>query len=138
MWNVTHLWISVFGRKFLDFPQCPKYTKAGVNQPLNCIFILVRLHLIWNVEFNTLDGWLSVYWCPRLGTFGPNFSDLPQFSINTNTGITKLSVSLYPWVMFHLICNVEFNTMDEFLCIYALYLGFFLELPHFPNTLKQV
>ena len=135
---MTCPWIWVFGHKFLDFPQCPKYIKTGVNQPSNCICILVRLHLMWNVEFNTLDGWLSVYWCPWFGTFGPNFPDLPQFSKNTNTGITKLSVGLYLWARFHLMQNFEFNTMDEFLCIHALYLFFFLDLPQFPNTIKQV
>ena len=57
-------WMWVLGLKFPDFPQCSKYTKTVVNQCSNGIGILVRLHLMWNVEFNTLDGWLSVYWCP--------------------------------------------------------------------------
>ena len=127
---MTRLWVRVFGCKFLDFPECSKYTKTGTNQPSNCICILVRLHFMWNMEFNTLDGWLSVNWCPWFGKFGPYFPDLSQFPQNTDTGIMKLSVGLYPWVRFHLMLNVELNTMDEFLAlIHALYLGFFLDLP---------
>ena len=36
-----------------------------------------------------------------------------QFPKYTNTGITRLSLGLYPWVRLHLMWNVELNTFDD-------------------------
>ena len=66
-----------------------------------------------------------MYWCPWFGSFGLYFPDLSPFPKYTKTGITRLSVSFYLWVKFHLIWNVEFNILDDFLCIHALYMSFF-------------
>ena len=134
---MTCPWFWVCGPNFPDLPQCPKYTKTGVNQPSNGICIRVRPHSMWNVEFNNLNDFLCID-AHDLGHLGPISLTCLSSSKNTNTGITRLSVGLYPWVRFHLMWSVEFNTLDEFLCIHALYLGFSLDLPQCPNILKQI
>ena len=77
-------WLGVFGSDLPDLPQFPKYTETSLTQPSDCLHPWVRLHLIWNDEFNTIND-LSVYqwqWC---GVFGPNLLDLSQIP-NTKTG----------------------------------------------------
>ena len=59
LWK-TCPWFGVFDSNFPDLPQCPKYTKTGVNQLSNGICIWVRLHLMWNMEFNTLNDFLCI------------------------------------------------------------------------------
>ena len=49
--------------------------------------------------------------------FGPNFPNLPKFVKYTKTGITQPSDGLYPGVRIHLMWNMEFNTLNEFLRI---------------------
>ena len=86
----------------------------------------------------SLTLWMDDFLCidaHYLEHLGPIFSDLPQISKNTNTCITKLSVGLYPWVKFHLMQNVEFNTMDEFVYPCPLF-GFFPWLAPFPKYNK--
>ena len=58
-------WCGVFGPNFLDLPQFPKYTKTGITQPSDGLYPWVRLHLMWNVEFNfwmTFCVSLSLIW----------------------------------------------------------------------------
>ena len=92
------------------------------------------LHLMLNVEFNTLNDFLCFLCIDEhdLGHFGSNFPDSSQFPKYTKTGVTRLSVGLYPWVWFHFIWNVEFNTLNDFPCIHALFWGCIC-----PNTVKQ-
>ena len=54
-------WFGVFGASFSNLLQFPKYTKAGITRPSDGLYPWVRLHLIWSVEFNTLDD--LVYLC---------------------------------------------------------------------------
>ena len=113
--------ICVFGCNFLDFLQCPNYTKTGEHHPSNGICIWVSLHLMWNVESNNLDDFLCID--PHdLGHLHPIFLTCP----NSTKILIQVSVSLYPRVRFHLMQNVELNTMDWFLCINALIWVFFL------------
>ena len=53
-------WFGVFGPNFLDLLQCPKYTKTGINQASDGLYIWVRFNLMWNVEFNFLDKFLCI------------------------------------------------------------------------------
>ena len=53
-------WFGVFGPNFPDLLQCPKYTKTGINQPSDSLYIWVRFHLMWNAEFNFLDNFLCI------------------------------------------------------------------------------
>ena len=63
-WGVYHYeWFSVYRcydrGNLAQSPQLaaiPKYTKTGITQPADNLYIWVRLHLMWNVEFNTLDN----------------------------------------------------------------------------------
>ena len=114
------LWIWVFGHKFLDFPQCSKYTKTGINQTSNCICILVRLHLMWNEECNTLDRWLSVYWCPWFGTFGPYLGPTPPKKIFSMPQILYngwLSDDLETtWVRRCWMWNIKLKTFHYLIC----------------------
>ena len=99
-----------------------KYTNTGITQPPDCLYTWVVLHLMWNVEFDT--EWLFVYVWPWFGIFGPNLPNLPQFSKYTKTVITSPSNGFYPWVKFQLMWNVEFNTLNDHLCIDAHDLGY--------------
>ena len=71
MWNVkfntfddflciqTHD-LGVFGPNFPDLIQCPKYTKTGINQLYDGLYIWLRFQLMWNAEFNFLDDFLCI------------------------------------------------------------------------------
>ena len=43
-------------------PTCPnpKHTKTGITWPADGIYTWVRLHLMWNVEFNNLDDFRCI------------------------------------------------------------------------------
>ena len=63
-------WFGIFGPSFSNLPQFPKYTKTGITRPSDGLYPWVRLHLIWSVEFNTLDDlgylWQISLTCPNL------------------------------------------------------------------------
>ena len=40
--------------------QFPKYTETGITWPTDELYTWVRLHLMWNVEFNTLDDFCCI------------------------------------------------------------------------------
>ena len=130
----------VFGPNFVDLPQCPKYTKPDINQPSDGLYVWVWLHLMWDIEFNIWNYFLRIdsdIW--GIWVQFPRFNPVPKYS---ETGITRPSVGLYPWVRVHLMRNVELNTLNDFPCISAhdlRYLGlFFLTCPNSTKTLKQV
>ena len=188
-------WCGVFGPNFLDLPQFPKYTKTGITQPWDGLYPWVRLHLMWNVEFNfwmtfcvslslIWGNWatfcqlapvpqiheksinwpsddllhlrralLGFIWCEMKsltlwmiffvlllwqGEFGPNLPNVLQFAKYTKTGITWPADDLYIWVKLHLMWNIEFNTLDNSLCIDAHDLGnlglIFLTCPNSTDT----
>ena len=168
MWSLA-LWMtfSISMPMIWNLLQCPKYTKTGINQPSDSLYIWLRFHLMLHLEF--LFGCLSIYqcrswvqfaqlasvpkytktgitqpplpltkasfdvkcraeqfeWllCPWCETFRPNFFDLTRFHKYTKTGITWPSDGFYPSVRLHLMWNVEFETLDDFLCISAHDLG---------------
>ena len=70
---------------------------------------------MWNIEFNTFDGFLYIQ-AHDLGVYGPNFPELLQCPKYTKIGTNQPSDGLYIWVRFHLMWNVEFNFLDDFLC----------------------
>ena len=123
------------GTSFHKVPWCLKYPTKGETLPSNRFYIWIRLQLMWNVEFNTFDEFL---W---FGIFGPNFPHLLQFPKYTKTGINKPSDGFYIWERFHLMWNVEFNFLVDFLCIGVHNLGYLDPIcptcPNSPNILKK-
>ena len=56
---------GVIGLNLSNLPQFPKCTKTGITWPADGLYPWVRLHLMWNVEFNFLDNFyvlLSMTW----------------------------------------------------------------------------
>ena len=45
----------IFGSDFPNSPQCCKYTNTGITRPTDGLYTWVRLHLMWNVDFNTFN-----------------------------------------------------------------------------------
>ena len=97
-------WLSVYawhahdpgylGLICLICPNPPNINETDINQSSDGLYIWLMFHLI-NVSFS-----------------------------NTKTGINWLSDDLYISAKLHLMMwNMEFNTLDGFLCICALYLG---------------
>ena len=115
--------------------------QVQINPQIDSLYIWVRFHLMWNVEFNFLDNLLCIG-VHDFGVLGLSLSDLPQFPKYTKTGLTQPSDCLYLWVRLHLMSNVEFNTLNDFLCIIVDdvgYLGLICPTcPNSPNILKQV
>ena len=58
--HLLHDFGYIFGHNFPNSPQCCKYTDTGITWPSNGLYTWVRLHLMWNVEFNTLNGFLCI------------------------------------------------------------------------------
>ena len=93
-----------------------------------------KLTLIWTSDFSMVSfdvkcgvkhyEWLSLYWYPWFGVFRSNFPNLPQFPNYTKTGLTPPADGLYTWIMLCLMWNVEFYTLNDFLCIHAHDLGY--------------
>ena len=85
---------------------------------------------------------LCIYQCPWFGVFGPNIPNFPEFFKYIKTGITQPKDDIYTWVRLNLMLNVEFNTLNDFLCIDAYdqgYLGLIsLTCPNSTDTQKQV
>ena len=127
-----------------SFPKSPKLHKdpiSWITQSSNGLY--TRSKFSFYIKFGVEHfGSFFVYPCPCFGIFGTNFPDLPQFPKNTTTGITQLPDSVYTWVRFHLMWNLEFNTLNDFLDIHAHNLGYlgpiFPTCPNPTNTLKTV
>ena len=132
---------ALFGASFPNVSWCPKHPKTGETLPSAGFYTWVMLQLIWNVEFNTFYEFLYIQ-SPWFGVFGPNFPDLLQCQNILKQGINQPSDSLYIWVRFHLMWNVEFNCLDNFQCIGVHDLGclgsVFPACPNSPNILRQV
>ena len=132
---------ALFGSSFPKVFWCPKYPKTGETLPSTGFYTWVMLQLMWNVGFKTFYEFLYIQ-SPWFGVFGPNFPDLCQCPKYTKTGINQPSDSLYIWARFHLMWNVEFNFLDNFLCIGVHDLGCLGSVgptcPNSPNILKQV
>ena len=130
-----HPWCGVLRPNLPDLPQFPKYTKTGRYTST------LRWSLPWSkASFDVKCGvkhfeWLSMYQYPWCGVLGLNLPDLPQFAKYTKTGITQSSDGLYPWVKLHLMWSMEFNTLDDFLCISA---HNHISCPSFTNTQEQI
>ena len=105
-----------FGPNFPKVPWCPKYPKTSETLLSNAFYTRVWLQFMWNVELNTFDEF-SVYPSLWFRIFGPNFLDLLQFPKYTKRDINRSSDGFYIWVRFHLMWNVEFSCLDDFLCI---------------------
>ena len=133
--------IRGLGPSFPKRPQCSKYPKICETLPLTEFYTWVMLQLMWNVGFKAFYEFLYIQ-SPWFGVFGPNFPDLCQCPKYTKTGINQPSDSLYIWVRFHLMWNVEFNFLDNFLCIGVHDLGCLGSVgptcPNSSNILKQV
>lgn len=118
--------IKVLGSSFPKPLKLPKYPKTCIIQSLISFYGRAASHFIWNVELNALDHFMCI--CAiELGIVGPNLSDFPQFHKNTKIAINHLSDSLYTsraWVGLHVVWNKQFNTFDDFLRMYTVYLGF--------------
>ena len=108
MWNVEFSTMDDFLCNFPSSPQFPKYTKTGLTQPADGLGTWRRLCLIWNVEFYTLDDFLCID-AHDLSYMGLTFLTCPS----SQTAINWLSDDLYTWVRFHLMSNVEFNTLND-------------------------
>ena len=127
---------ALFEASFPKVSWCPKYPKTGETLPSTGFYTWVMLQLTWNVGFKTFYEFLYIQ-SPWFGVFGPNFPDLCQCPKYTKTGINQPSDSLYIWVRFHLMWNVEFNFLDNFLRIGGPWLGVFgLSLYDLPQCCK--
>ena len=117
-------YLGYFGPISLTFLNAPNTLKqVYTNLASDGLYPRVRLHFMWYVEFNTLDDFFCIS-SHDLGEFGPNFSDLSQFLKYTKAGINWPSDGLYILPRLHLIWNVEFNTLDDFLCYSAHNMGY--------------
>ena len=102
-------WFLVFRPNLPDFPQSHKNTKTDT---------LVKLHLMWNMEFNLLGG----FWCIcalYLGFMSPiSMAWLIEY---TKTGIYNsiIRYGLYTGVRLHLMPDLQFNTLDDFLYMHT-------------------
>ena len=129
-------WFVVLGSNFSNLPQCPNYTKASVTWPSDGIYMWVRLHLMWNVEFCILDDFLCI-WAHYLGYLGSISPTWPNAQKYTKSGRTQPSDGLYPWTRLHLMWNVGFNPLDDSLRISAHDLGYLGQIFRtYPNTCK--
>lgn len=142
MWSWTLL-ITFFvfvGPNFLDLPQFHKNTKIGINQLSDDLHTWAGLHVIWNVQCNNMDDVLCI--CALNLGFQGTIYMIGLIPKHTKTSETRLLDGLYTWVRCHLMWNLEFNTLDDFLYIHAHEFEYFnpisLICPNFPNTLKQV
>ena len=80
-----------FWAQFLRFSTMHKYTKIGITRPSDCLYPWARFHLMWNLEFNTLDD-LPCTSAHNLGYLGPVFLNCPNIpnclTCECLTGIT--------------------------------------------------
>ena len=80
---------------------------------------------MWNVEFSNFDDFLYIHAhdFEYLGPISWTCSSA-QNTLYTKTSINQPSDGLYIWLRFHLMWNVEFNFLDDFLCIGVHDLGY--------------
>ena len=103
-----------------DLLQFHKNTKAGINWLSDDLYFSAKLHLMmWNMEFNTLDGFLCIcaLYLGSLAQF-PLFAMMPKY---TKTVIYKTIIryGLYTGVRLHLMLDLKLNTLYDFLFIHA-------------------
>ena len=143
MWNWT-LWITLWvsapiildiWAQFANLPQFSKHKKTGTTWFSDGLYICVRIHLLWYLEFNTLGDFLI--YMPMILVLGSNFSNLPQCPNYTKASVTRPSDGIYMWVRPHLMWNVEFCILDDFLCIWDHCFGYLGSIsPTWPNAQK--
>ena len=73
--------------KFGQLAPIPQIHKTSINWPSDGIYTLVGLHLMWNVEFNTMNDFLCIGAYDK-GDLGPISPTYPQFPKYTKIGIT--------------------------------------------------
>ena len=68
-------WLGVFRPNLPELSQFSEYAKAGITQPSDGLYPGVRIHLMWNVEFNTKDDFLciGVHDLGYLGQISPTY-----------------------------------------------------------------
>ena len=115
----------LFGPSFPKVLWCPKYTKTGETLPSNEFYTRVSLQLMWNVEFNTFDEFLYIQ-AHDLEYLGPISWTFSRAQNTLKYTINQPSNSFYIWVRFHLMWNVEFNCLDDFLCMVSLTWGIWI------------
>ena len=71
-----------------DLPQFHRYTKSGINWLSDGLYIWIRLNLLWNMEFNTLNDMPMIwgFWFQY-----PWFAPMPQ-------NLSKVSFKIKSWV----------------------------------------
>ena len=100
------------------------------------VFIIVQ-GSIW-CDIWSLTLWMT-FWCPYpwFVVLGPYFSNLPHCPNYTKASVTWTSDAVYMWVRLQLMWNVEFSFLNDFLCIWAHYLGYLGSIsPTLPNAQK--
>ena len=134
---ILGIW-ALFGPIFPYMPWCHKNPKTGKTLPSDGSYTWVRLQLRHQLMS------LSMTFCisnPMIWVFGPNFPDLLQCPKYAKTSINQPSDGLYIWVRFHLVWNVEFNFLDDFLCTGVHDLGYLdpiiLTCPNYQNILNR-
>ena len=81
-------WFGLSGSNLVDLLyKIRRYTKSGINWLSDGLYIWVRLHLMWNVEFSTLNDMLMIwgFWSQY-----PWFAPMPQ-------NLSKVSFSMKSW-----------------------------------------
>ena len=128
---------ALFGPSFPKVSWCPKYPKTGETLPSTGFCTWVMLQLMWNLAFNTFFECLYIQ-VHDLGFLGLALLRCPKY---TKTGMNKPSDGLYIWVRFHMIWNMEFNILDNFLWIGVHDLGYLgwvcPSWSNSPNILKR-
>ena len=139
--SVPFIWVLWAQFPWLD--SLSEYTKTGIYNSIirYGLYTGVRLHLMPDLQFNTLDDFLYMHTHDQgyLGLICLISLNPPNIN---ETDINQSSDGLYIWAMFHLICNVQFNTLNYLLCIDAHNLGCLgqtcLTCFNLTKTLKQV
>ena len=58
--HFLHDFGCINGPNFPNSPQCCNYTNTGITWPSDGLYTWVRLHVMWNVECNTLNSFLCI------------------------------------------------------------------------------
>ena len=103
------LWFVVFCPNFLKLPQFPKYTKTGTTWCLDGLYVWVRPHLVWNIELNTFNDFLWLYF-DLVSQNHPNpQNNLKQVQLDCQKAFTlELSIiwfEMWSWTLLISFCE---------------------------------